>query len=72
MGTTPYVTNEMYGTNAGLMILDLQYLPDSVRFVGSYEISPDIRSPIFLSMWRQEFAYIEEPNGWLILDLADP
>ena len=43
-GHYAYVTNEMYGTNEGLMILDLQYLPDSVRFVGSYEISPDIRS----------------------------
>ncbi len=34
-GHYAYVTNEMYGTNEGLMILDLQYLPDSVRFVGS-------------------------------------
>ena len=71
-GHYAYVTNEMYGTNAGLMILDLQYLPDSVRFVGSYEISPDIRSHNLSIDVATGFAYIEEPNGWLILDLADP
>tara|TARA_B100001105_G_C22346306_1_gene423637 strand:- start:219 stop:1253 length:1035 start_codon:yes stop_codon:yes gene_type:complete len=62
----------MYGTNEGLMILDLQYLPDSVRFVGSYDISPDIRSHNLSIDVATGFAYIEESNGWLILDLADP
>ena len=71
-GHYAYVTNEMYGTNEGLMILDLQYLPDSVRFVGSYEISPDIRSHNLSIDVATGFAYIEESNGWLILDLADP
>ena len=67
-----YVTNEMYGTNQGLMILDLQYLPDSVRFVGSFEIYPDIRSHNLSIDVETGFAYIEETNGWLILDLTDP
>ena len=71
-GHYAYVTNEMYGTNEGLMILDLQYLPDSVRFVGSYDISPDIRSHNLSIDVATGFAYIEESNGWLILDLADP
>ena len=71
-GHYAYVTNEMYGTNEGLMILDLQYLPDSVRFVGSYEISPDIRSHNLSIDVATGYAYIEESNGWLILDLADP
>ena len=71
-GHYAYVTNEMYGTNEGLMILDLQYLPDSVRFVGSYDISPDLRSHNLSIDVATGFAYIEESNGWLILDLADP
>ena len=71
-GHYAYVTNEIYGTNEGLMILDLQYLPDSVRFVGSYDISPDIRSHNLSIDVATGFAYIEESNGWLILDLADP
>ena len=71
-GHYAYITNEMYGTNEGLMILDLQYLPDSVRFVGSYDISPDLRSHNLSIDVATGFAYIEESNGWLILDLADP
>ena len=71
-GHYAYVTNEMYGTNEGLMILDLQYLPDSVRLVGSYDISPDLRSHNLSIDVATGFAYIEESNGWLILDLADP
>ena len=71
-GHYAYVTNEMYGINQGLMILDLQYLPDSVRFVGSFEIYPDIRSHNLSIDVATGFAYIEETNGWLILDLADP
>ena len=71
-GHYAYVTNEMYGTNEGLMILDIQYLPESVRFVGSYNISPDLRSHNLSIDVATGFAYIEESNGWLILDLADP
>ena len=75
-GHYAYITNEMYGTNEGLMILDLQYLggvvPDSVRFVGSYAVFPDIRSHNLSIDTATGFAYIEETNGWLILDLADP
>ncbi len=71
-GHYAYVANEMSGTNAGLMILDLQYLPDSVRFVGSYAISPSIRSHNLSIDTATGFAYVEETNGWLILDLADP
>jgi len=34
-----YAVSECTGTNDGLMVMDLQYLPDSVHFVGSFPIS---------------------------------
>ena len=35
-----YVVSECTGTNEGLMIIDLQYLPDSLKFIGSIPTSP--------------------------------
>jgi len=34
-----YAVSECHGTNEGLMIIDLQYLPDSLKFIGSIPIS---------------------------------
>ncbi|HWR82238.1 MAG TPA: choice-of-anchor B family protein [Candidatus Deferrimicrobium sp.] len=34
-----YAVSECYGTNEGVMVMDLQYLPDSVHFIGSFPIS---------------------------------
>ena len=39
-----YEVSEMNGENEGLMIMDLQYLPDSVKFVKSYTYSGNNRS----------------------------
>lgn len=36
-GNYCYAVSEMAGTNQGLMIFDLSYLPDSVHFVGAWE-----------------------------------
>ncbi len=34
-----YIVSECIGTNQGLMILDLQYLPDSVKYLGSIPVN---------------------------------
>ncbi len=34
-----YAVSECSGTNQGLMVMDMQYLPDSVKFIGSFAIS---------------------------------
>lgn len=39
-----YIVSEMTGTHQGMMILDLQYLPDSVHFVQSYISGSQVRS----------------------------
>ncbi|MCH9032841.1 MAG: hypothetical protein IIB00_11370, partial [candidate division Zixibacteria bacterium] len=36
-----YCVSECSGTNQGLMIVDLQYLPDSVHLVGTFDTSPN-------------------------------
>ncbi|RMG23970.1 MAG: choice-of-anchor B family protein, partial [Methanobacteriota archaeon] len=73
-GHYAYVVAEMLGTNQGLMIIDLQYLPDSVRFVGSYVHGNDIRSHNLSIDVNRGFAYICKQNysGFRIVDLADP
>ncbi len=34
-----YAVSECSGTNAGIMVMDLQYLPDSVHFVGAFPVT---------------------------------
>ena len=34
-----YVTSECSGTNEGLMVIDMSFLPDSVHFVGSFAVN---------------------------------
>lgn len=69
-----YIVAEMTGTNQGLMIVDLQYLPDSVHFVGSYIHGSDVRSHNFSIDTATGYAYICKQNytGFRIVDLADP
>ena len=69
-----YVVNEMGGVNYGLMIIDLQYLPDSVRFVGSYVYTQNVRSHNLSIDTATGYAYIPKQNysGFRIVSLADP
>lgn len=69
-----YAVAEMTGTNAGLMIMDLQYLPDSVRFVKSYVYPNNTRSHNFSIDTAKGFAYICSQNylGFRVVDLSDP
>ncbi len=34
-----YCVSECSGTNSGLMVIDMKYLPDSVHFIGSFQVS---------------------------------
>ena len=69
-----YAVAEMTGENQGLMIMDLQYLPDSVHFVKSYEYPNNARSHNFSIDTARGFAYICTQNysGFRVVDLNDP
>ena len=69
-----YEVSEMNGENEGLMIMDLQYLPDSVKFVKSYTYSGNNRSHNFSIDTANGFAYVLAQNytGFRIIDLNDP
>jgi choice-of-anchor B domain-containing protein len=69
-----YAVSENMGTNNGLMIIDLQFLPDSVHFVKSYISGPDITSHNMTIDTTTGFAYIlkSDATGFRVVDLADP
>jgi choice-of-anchor B domain-containing protein len=69
-----YAVAEMTGTNAGLMIMDMQYLPDSVHFVGSYQTASNVTSHNFSIDTTRGYAYILKSNytGFRIVSLQDP
>ncbi len=69
-----YAVAEMTGTNQGLMIMDMRYLPDSVHFVGSFYPGANARSHNFTIDTTNAFAYIclQNYTGFRIVSLADP
>ncbi len=73
-----YCTSECTGTNAGLMIIDLQYLPDSVHYVKSIPVHPsgDVTSHNLSIDTLNGFAYLEGRNqanmSIHVWNLADP
>lgn len=69
-----YVTGEMRGTNEGLMIIDLQYLPDSVHFIKSYIYNNNITSHNLSIDTATAHAYVlnSSASGVRIISLADP
>jgi choice-of-anchor B domain-containing protein len=69
-----YVVNEMTGTNEGMMIIDLQYLPDSVHFVKSYVANSQKTSHNLSIDVATGYAYVLRSNGFglRIISLADP
>jgi len=69
-----YAVAEMTGTNQGLMIMDMRYLPDSVHFVGSFYPGANARSHNFTIDTTKAFAYIclQNYTGFRMVSLADP
>ena len=71
-----YVVSVDNGINEGLMVIDLQLLPDTVMFIGSFPIdeSGGVKSHNMSIDTSTGFAYIEgEGAGVLsIFDLSDP
>lgn len=59
-----YITSECTGINQGLMIIDLQYLPDSVHFVKSINVHPsgDVTSHNLSIDTLNGYAYLEGRN----------
>ncbi|GAB4321938.1 MAG: hypothetical protein Kow0074_13100 [Candidatus Zixiibacteriota bacterium] len=66
--------SECTGTNQGMMIIDLQYLPDSVHFVKSYYTSGNQRSHNMCVDTATGYAYVMNSggSGIRIISLADP
>jgi choice-of-anchor B domain-containing protein len=69
-----YAVGEMTGTLAGLTIMDMQYLPDSVRYVGTFKTLSDATSHNFSIDTATAHAYILKSNysGFRIVSIQDP
>lgn len=69
-----YAVAEMFGTNAGIMIVDMQYLPDSVHFVQAYSDSLQTFSHNMSIDTAMGYAYVEAQGdtGIYVYSLADP
>ena len=73
-GHYAFAVAEMYGPREGLMILDLQYLPDSVRYVRSYTALGETISHNLTIDEATGFAYLCSNNdaGVRVVDINDP
>ncbi|HQV31567.1 MAG TPA: choice-of-anchor B family protein [Calditrichia bacterium] len=74
-GHYAYAVAEMSGgVNPGMLIMDLQFLPDSVRLVGTYQNGSDIRSHNLSIDTATGYAYVLKQNasGVRVISLADP
>ncbi|HHG84030.1 MAG TPA: choice-of-anchor B family protein [Bacteroidetes bacterium] len=73
-----YVVQEMSGKREGLVVIDLQYLPDSVHFVTSYDANQTmIRSHNLDIDSAKGFLYLESDesissSGVEIINITDP
>ena len=71
-----YAVSESKGANAGLVVIDLQPLPNSVSIVGYFPIDPsgNVLSHNMSIDTSKGFAYLEgnEDNRVIIFDLSDP
>ncbi len=73
-----YAVSECVGTNEGLMIMDMAYLPDSVHFIRSIPVDPlgDVTSHNLSIDTLNGFAYLEGRNqaneSIHVFSLADP
>ncbi len=69
-----YAASECTGTNQGIMIIDLQYLPDSVHYIKSFSTGTDIRSHNISIDTVKGYLYAVKQNysGFRAINLADP
>ena len=70
-----YVVSECTGApNAGMMIVDLQYLPDSLHVVGVHAPPGNVRAHEISIDTARGFAYLVRQNysGFRIVNLANP
>ena len=71
-----FAVSESRGENEGLMVIDLQFLPDSVKFIGSFPIDTlgNVTSHNLSIDTSMGFAYVENSNSdpMSIFDLSDP
>ncbi len=66
--------SECTGVNEGMMVIDMQYLPDSVHFVTNYFTPGNERSHNMAVDTARGYAYVMNAgsNGIRIISLADP
>ncbi len=69
-----YAVSECGGTNQGMMIMDMSFLPDSVRYIGSFSTVNDIRSHNLSIDTAKGYAYLVKQNysGFRIVRLTNP
>jgi choice-of-anchor B domain-containing protein len=69
-----YVVSECTGDKQGMMIIDLQYLPDSVHYIGSYSNLPNVRSHCISIDTARAYCYLVRQNytGFRIVNLSNP
>ncbi len=69
-----YVVSECTGDKQGMMIIDLQYLPDSVHYIGSYATLPNIRAHCISIDTARGYCYLVRQNytGFRIVNLSNP
>jgi choice-of-anchor B domain-containing protein len=69
-----YVASECTGTNQGIMIIDMQYLPDSVHYIKSHFTATDIRSHCLSIDTVKGYLYAVKQNysGFRVISLANP
>ncbi len=69
-----YAVSECFGDKQGMMIIDMQYLPDSVHYVGSYSFGGNVRSHCISIDTARGFCYLVRQNysGFRIVSLANP
>jgi choice-of-anchor B domain-containing protein len=69
-----YAVSECTGTNQGMMIMDMSFLPDSVRYIGSFSTVSDIRSHNLSIDTAKGYAYLIKQNytGFRVIQLTNP
>ncbi len=69
-----YASSECTGTNQGIMIIDLHYLPDSVHYIKSFTTGSDIRSHNISIDTVKGYLYAVKQNysGFRAINLANP
>ncbi len=69
-----YAVSECSGTNQGMMIMDMSFLPDSVRYIGSFSTAADVRSHNLSIDTAKGYAYLVKQNysGVRIIRLTNP